>query len=301
MLETYVIHTTKLCNLDCKYCYEKDKSSIFTWEEIKETLDKIIKYNNKFIIEFLGGEPMLASDLIIKSYNYLESIKNIFIDRYVITTNSTIISDDFIFFLKNSPKVDWAASIDGDVYANQFRVFKKLNENGSQVNAHDKSIEVLKTVLKEIGPRRVGVHIVTHPFNVHLMHKSVNHFYELGIKMIGIGTIESTIPIGREYAEEFIKQINIISKKIILKEFDGLEIDILNHIKPREDVRNYIYDKNGKLIFESYSRAKNDVIINESLNIKSISKKTDSTILIEDIREEAYKIHQENILKYKRV
>ena len=34
-METYVIHVTKECNMNCLYCYEKDKTSTYTWEEVK--------------------------------------------------------------------------------------------------------------------------------------------------------------------------------------------------------------------------------------------------------------------------
>lgn len=296
MLETYVIHITKLCNLDCRYCYEKDKTTVFKWEEIKATIDKIIKYNNRFKIEFLGGEPMLASDLIIKSYEYLESFKDIVVEDYVITTNSTIISDEFLDFLESSPKISWAASIDGNEYANQLRVFKKVDYRDAQVNAYKKSIEVLMKVLNRIGNNRTSIHIVTHPYNIHLMAKSIRHFYELGIRLIGIGTIESTIPIGREYAQEFIRQINFVSKMIVNGELEGLDIDLFNYIKPRTDVKNYVYDENNKLIFESYSRADDDIIKNEkNLNIKSANGTSSLMELICDIREEAYYIHQRNL------
>lgn len=42
MLERYVIHTTKICNMNCTYCYEQDKTSTYTWDEIKGVLDGIV-------------------------------------------------------------------------------------------------------------------------------------------------------------------------------------------------------------------------------------------------------------------
>lgn len=299
MLETYVIHVTKLCNLDCKYCYEKDKRSTYTWEEIKKVIDEIVKYNSKFNIEFLGGEPMLASDLIIKSYEYLESFKDINVNNYIITTNSTIIDDNFLSFLKNSKKITWAASIDGNEYANQLRVFKKQDYRDAQINSYKESEKVLLKVLNEIGSERTAVHMVTHPYNVHLMYKSVRHFYNLGIKLIGIGTIESTMEIGREYVEEFLKQIGFISESIISGEFKNISIDILQAIKPRSDNKNYIYDENNKLILETYGRVSDDLISQTKvLNVVESNGKPERTELIEDIREEAYNIHQGNLRKW---
>jgi len=95
-METYVVHVTKQCNCRCVYCYEKDKYSTYTWEEVKELIDNIVKYNRRFNIEFLGGEPLLAFDLIKKSVDYLESMNDIEVEQYVITTNGTILTDEMI-------------------------------------------------------------------------------------------------------------------------------------------------------------------------------------------------------------
>ena len=44
-METYVIHTTKKCNADCLYCYEQDKTSLYTWPEIERVLEELLRKN----------------------------------------------------------------------------------------------------------------------------------------------------------------------------------------------------------------------------------------------------------------
>ena len=105
MLETYVLHITKECNMQCIYCYEKDKTSTYTWDELKTLLNNIIKHNRNFNLEFLGGEPCLRTDLIKETVNYLESIENLNVDNYIITTNGTIINDELIDLMKKYQKI----------------------------------------------------------------------------------------------------------------------------------------------------------------------------------------------------
>ena len=99
-METYVIHVTKQCNMQCKYCYEEDKTSIYSWDEIKKFIDILVsKSPDQFIVEFLGGEPLLAWDLIRQAYEYLESFPNKQIESYALTTNGTILTDEILDYL----------------------------------------------------------------------------------------------------------------------------------------------------------------------------------------------------------
>ena len=74
MQERYVIHVTKKCNMSCIYCYEKDKTSKYTKDEVVNTAITIASKckSDKFSIEFLGGEPMLAFDIVKAVYEALE-------------------------------------------------------------------------------------------------------------------------------------------------------------------------------------------------------------------------------------
>ena len=133
MLETYVLHVTKECNLSCVYCYEKDKTSVYTWEEIKKLLDDIVSFNKHFNLEFLGGEPCLRIDLIEKTVYYLKSMKDVVVDSFMITTNGTVINQNLINLLKNNIDVNWTASIDGNEFMNFMRIDKSGKNSYSKV------------------------------------------------------------------------------------------------------------------------------------------------------------------------
>ena len=103
LLETYVIHVTKLCNLDCVYCYEPDKTSTYTVDEIYNHIDDIfmeIKKNSTQVsVEFLGGEPLLELGLIKLAYERIEQKCGKNIRKYIISSNGTIMNDDILKFL----------------------------------------------------------------------------------------------------------------------------------------------------------------------------------------------------------
>lgn len=291
MLERYVIHVTKECNCDCLYCYEKDKTSEYTWEEIKHLIDKIIKCRtrNEFGIEFLGGEPMLRWDLIKQSYEYLENILEINVVDYIITTNGTIMEKEIADYLSKNKKIRLAYSLDGHIHANQLRVFKD-----SRKNTYHRVIENIN-FLKKYGIEST-VHMVTHPYNVAMIADSIDYLYKFGIKIIDIGTVESVMKINKEYCDRFIEELDIVSKKIIDGTYSDLHIGLFEWLKPYSDVRSYIKDpETGKTIGESYGRSGNDITHTNDYNVIKCKHKDEISEMIYHIRKTAYDSHQKRL------
>jgi len=290
MLETYVLHITKECNMDCVYCYEKDKTSTYTWTEIKDLIDNIVLYNKEFTLEFLGGEPCLRIDLIKQTFDYLESMKDVNVHHYAITTNGTIVNQDLIDLLKKNQKMTWTASMDGCKFANCLRITKDGH------NSYDIVVKNFKTLRDALGnDKQLGVHPVTHPYNIGYFMQSIEDLYNTGFRKFGIGTVESTIRIDQQYCDEFIKQHKILSDKIKNGDFPGISIGLFEGLKPKTDGRYYIKDKSGKTILETYGRAEND--IKDSEQYKTPSASSDLGTMIYDIREAVYNYH--NKIGYK--
>ncbi|WP_313757084.1 radical SAM protein [Tissierella sp.] len=290
-MERYVIHVTKECNCDCLYCYEKDKTSKYTWGEVKELIDNIIKYrtNDDFGIEFLGGEPILAWKLIKKSYEYMENVSDITVTDYVITTNATIINEEIADYLSKNPKLRFAASMDGHMFSNQLRVFKE-----SRQNTHDKVVENIN-FLREYGVES-SIHITTHPYNVAFIESSIDYLYKLGVKNIDIGTVESTIVIDKEYCDRFISELDLVSRKIVDGEYVNLHIGLFEWLKPYSDVRSYIRDPiTGKVIAESYGRSGNDITYNNEYEVIRCTEKDKISEMIYHIRKTVYYNHQRRL------
>ncbi|WP_157950226.1 radical SAM protein [Vallitalea okinawensis] len=287
-MERYVVHVTKKCNLDCKYCYETDKSSLYTWDEVKEVIDNIAKFNKDriFEIEFLGGEPLLAFDIIKSAVEYIEKLKNVEVHRYMITTNGTILNPDIDEFLYAYPTVHIGISLDGNKSMNQLRVFKD-----TQLNSYDTVIENINILLASGYKDRLSVHIVTHPYNIGYLSKGIKHLYNKGVRIIGIGTVENTLPLTDEYMEVFKREFKEISTDILNDKYPDLRIDLLEYLKPKSDQRHYIKDETGKTIAESYGRTKDDITSQDIYN--SYVGKSPLGEIIYDLREFVYLQNQE--------
>ena len=286
MLETYVLHITRECNMDCVYCYERDKTSTYTFEELKVLLDNIVKYNKHFTLEYLGGEPCLRIDLIKQVYEYLEAIPGVKVEGYTITTNGTVISEELIELLKNNPKIRWAASMDGNRFMNSLRVMK------TGENSYDKVVSNFKTLNRALDwdkNRQLSIHVVTHPFNIGFYVEGIIDLYNHGFRSFGIGTVESTIKIDKAYCDEFIRQHKILSDMIHEGKLPGVSIGLFNGLKPKTDERHYIRDKTGKVILETYGRAKNDIKDTEQYKTQPAS--SDLGDMIYNIREAVYLYH----------
>ena len=271
--------------MKCIYCYEEDKTSEYTWDEIKSTLDGIVKYNKKFALEFLGGEPCLRTDLMCQVVDYLESFEDVEVTKYIITTNGTIINGELIDLLKNNKRVVWAASIDGTRFGNFMRVMK------DDKNSYDTVIKNFKTLQQELGDdtKQLGCHMVTHPYNIGYYVDGVVNLYNQGFRFIDIGIVENTMIIDDQYCKEFLRQNEILSDMIKSGKLPGVEIGLFNSLRPKKDSKHYIKDDSGKVILETFGRADGD--IKDSDEYKTQGSYSELGTMIPDIREKAYNYH----------
>lgn len=281
--ETYVLHVTKKCNMNCAYCYETDKTSTYTKQEIKKVLDDIISNSpQEFHLEFLGGEPMLAWDNIVFAVDYLrESGKSV---NYTITTNGTILKSEHIDFIKDN-NINFAVSIDGFGIAGIFRTYK----DGRQTFAN--AMDNIR-VAQEFGIEN-SVHIVNHPYNVGWLYDSVEDFYERDVRVVAAGIIESVLNIDDEFCNEYVKQMCKISDAIKDGRFDGLYVVELESLKPEDDVRTYVRDDSGRVVFESYGRADGDITSMDLYDVQRCEDKSETSIRINNLRKYVYDYHHE--------
>ncbi|MBN2280442.1 MAG: 4Fe-4S cluster-binding domain-containing protein [Candidatus Marinimicrobia bacterium] len=111
---------TKNCNLNCKYCYEKniereDKGIDFSIA--KDILNKYLNADDNYefvIIDLFGGEPFLNFPLIKKIHEYLLSRKWKKNFNFFIQTNGTLLTNEIKeWLLKNKNNVVLGLSFDG--------------------------------------------------------------------------------------------------------------------------------------------------------------------------------------------
>ncbi len=127
----YTISITNKCNLKCTYCYERHLNTQYgcVTDDIKPKIADFIKSRNDVGVLYLfGGEPLLYKDTV--KY-YCENIKA---KKYVITTNGTLLDEDFI---------KWCA--DRKVIINMSHDGKECTDRGVDTALLDAN---LKTLLK---------------------------------------------------------------------------------------------------------------------------------------------------------
>lgn len=143
--EQIVFEVTDSCNLNCKYCglgelYEgfdirsDNKINIYQAELLLKYIYKlkVENNNNKLMIGFYGGEPLMNFKFIkqfIEVVNHLNYDKKIEIG-YSMTTNATLVHKYVDFLVAN--KFRLLISLDGNEINNSYRVFKKNKKNSFQ-------------------------------------------------------------------------------------------------------------------------------------------------------------------------
>lgn len=107
------------CNLNCSYCYEHHKTNkLISVDLAKEILYKELTEDDEYddvYIDFFGGEPFLAFNIIKELFDYIKAISTN--KKYTIysTTNGTLIHGSIQKWLKEN-KDDFVCglSIDGN-------------------------------------------------------------------------------------------------------------------------------------------------------------------------------------------
>lgn len=130
-----IISLTEACNFKCSYCYENDfeSKSVIT----EETLNCIYRYVhnniiniknlNYLIVDFIGGEPLIAKDRLKYIVSKLDSIKNLEI-LYSIETNGSLIDKDLLEFFSGR-NVSFSVTLSSRKDHNNHRQYKNGNKS----------------------------------------------------------------------------------------------------------------------------------------------------------------------------
>lgn len=160
-LDSITLNMTNNCNLSCSYCFEHNKSlhkDMMTPEVAVDVIKTAYsshyvnpKFNNKFSINFFGGEPMLNWPAIKAIIDYCTENKMDVI--YGVTTNLTILTDEMLDYIDNY-NIHLLVSIDGtkEVHdKNRSNSFDKVMENLQKLKDRDLLIyvEARMTILPE--------------------------------------------------------------------------------------------------------------------------------------------------------
>ena len=119
---TITLHVSHACNISCTYCFALGgsyggKPELMTWDTARQAVKWLLaisEESRRCQIDFFGGEPLLALDLMkqIVAYARAEAEKrDIHID-FGITTNGTLLEGDALEFLMQED-IGIMVSVDG--------------------------------------------------------------------------------------------------------------------------------------------------------------------------------------------
>ena len=109
-LQMMVLSLTGNCNLACRYCYasEQDQNTM-TWETARRAID-LAAAGAPFILQFSGGEPLLALPLLHQIVDYIRT--NRIRARMDLQTNGTLLTEETAAFLRCA-RIGIGVSLDG--------------------------------------------------------------------------------------------------------------------------------------------------------------------------------------------
>lgn len=194
----FTFQVTTDCSLRCTYCYQINKGhEMMTWEMAKKTLDYlfanvnnpdfIVSYDkcSGIVFDFIGGEPLLNIDLVLKIIDYVET--------WLIETKSPWLFKHKYSFSSNgvayfSPKVQEMMKKYSDIISLSVTVdgYKELHDkcrlfpDGS--GSYDAAITAALTLKDKY--RSDGTKITLCPENIMETSKAIINMLELGYKDI---------------------------------------------------------------------------------------------------------------------
>ena len=160
------INLTNCCNLKCRYCYAHGgsyecKSDFMTKETAKQVIDRFAeKFNNIYMIQFFGGEPLLNPDVFEFLCEYIiEQSKNGILNpgigerpRLVLMTNFSVVDDRILDIIKKY-SVNVTVSIDGPETINSLT--RPMKNGHSHSEAVKENIERLRQMTNGRQPQLI--------------------------------------------------------------------------------------------------------------------------------------------------
>lgn len=123
VVKALCLHVSHDCNLRCQYCFASTGDfgtghrMTMDFETAKKAIDWVIKKSEKrrnIEVDFFGGEPLMAMDVVKKTVEYARSLeqKHDKVFRFTITTNGVLLNDETIEYI-NREMSNVVLSLDG--------------------------------------------------------------------------------------------------------------------------------------------------------------------------------------------
>jgi len=210
-----IFETTEDCNLDCIYCtyskfyYNKkrDRNNISQDDALK-LLDLVLgkrraNPDQELAVSFYGGEPLKNFSFIENIVNHVNNHKSSALRiKYSMTTNGLLLKKYIAYLVEND--FELAISLDGDEFANSFRVLKTNRKPSFELVS--RNIDMVREKYPSYFDRRVIFLTVRHSRN---SLKTIHEYFSSKYGKTPImSTITTTGVVGEcqdEFRDTFLK------------------------------------------------------------------------------------------------
>ena len=182
-IKQIILVLTDDCNLECQYCFVHQSKNYMTLETAKKAVDFLFSNNinnkdQKLMITFFGGEPLLCYDsIIVPLVNYCKDNYNNYIYEFSITTNGILLNEINLKFFKEN-NFYLLLSMDGDYETQNYNRPYKSDKKNSFTFLYNK-FELIKKYFPKIEIRAT----VT-PKTISVLFKNFLFFEKEGFKYI---------------------------------------------------------------------------------------------------------------------
>lgn len=257
------IQVTENCNLCCSYCYQVNKTiNAMDFETAKQFID--ILFDNRedpdayyniyntcgFVINFIGGEPLLEIDLIDKIIEYTESrvleLKDdlwLYTHCYNFSTNGTLYFEPKVeaFREKWGPLVSMSITVDGNKELHDScRVFP--NGKGSYDLA-------ARASWNELIKGHDASKITISPNNVSYIFEGIKHFINKGHRFVEANCVFEDVwnkESALELYNQLIKLSDWITENNLYDKIFVALLDVKKYTKTPEHMLNHNWCGVGK-------------------------------------------------------
>lgn len=222
----YTVHLTNGCNLACRYCYVHQSTEVMSLETAHAAVDLAAREPGHHGIIFFGGEPLLQRQTIYDTVRYAQSLGLQGKFHYKITTNGTLLDEEFLRFSKQN-QVFIALSHDGTA--------QDLNRVTHRDEGTFARLEPIAKRLLQVRPY-APVLMTVAPNAVKFYAQGVEYLYSLGFRYLicsldysGDWTEADFSELQRQYRRlaDWYEKLTLREEKFY---FSPFEVKISSHI-----------------------------------------------------------------------
>lgn len=252
------LQVTEACNMRCTYCYQHNKTgAMMDFETGKKFVDMVLDADERVsgyinskeslgcVLSFIGGEPLLAIDLIDKLTDYfihrLFTEKHLWATRYRINicSNGLLYFDTKVqkYIAKHYNHLDFSVSIDG---CEELHDSCRVDAQGK--GTYTRALAAAQHYHDHFGGY-VGTKVTLSPTNVQYTFAAVKNLLDLGFREININCVYES-GWNNEHASVLYTELKKVSDWIVEHELtDEAYISILDweagHPLPSSETQNY--------------------------------------------------------------